>query len=326
VFTPPDDIDPDDVRVAVRDGWRFDPVALEYQAVGFGSHHWLATGGDGSRRFVTVDVLGAKRGGFDGLNRALDSAYRLRHEARLPFVIAAELAGDGSTLRHVGDAHAVAMYEIVDGTSLASGPFPSNELRESVLRLVAAMHAATPAVIDVADRDDFGVAARDGLERALEELDREWDGGPYADPTRGLLAEHATAVRRGLATYDRLVRTVMASDAPWVITHGEPHAQNVMITDDGPVLIDWDTALIGPPERDLWMLTSDGDDLGLDAYSEIAGHRPNRDAVMLYRLWWALCEVAGYTAEFRRPHRDTEDSRVAWDNLCDHIALVERWG
>jgi len=325
VFTPPDDLDPDDVRAAVRDGWGFDAVALEYQAVGFGSHHWLATAADGGRRFVTVDVLGAKRGGFDGLKRALDTAHRLRHDAGLPFVIAAELAGDGSTLQHVDDAHAVALFALVAGKSLPSGPFPSHELRESVLRLVAAMHAATPAVVDIAEREDFGVPERDSLERALGELDRTWDGGPYAEPTRSLLAGHAAGVRRGLATYDRLVSAVKDSGAPWVVTHGEPHAQNVMITEAGPVLIDWDTALIAPPERDLWMLTSDGDDLGLGAYRDITRHVPNVDAVMLYRLWWALGEVAYYTTGFRRRHRDTADSRVAWGGLRHHIALVDQW-
>jgi len=30
-------------------------VSLEYQAVGFGSHHWLATDAGGGRVFATVD-------------------------------------------------------------------------------------------------------------------------------------------------------------------------------------------------------------------------------------------------------------------------------
>ena len=43
-------------------------------------------------------------------------------------------------------------------------------------------------------------------------------------------------------------------DCLWVVTHGEPHPVNVMQTDAGRVLIDWDTVAIAPPERDLWMV------------------------------------------------------------------------
>ena len=125
MFTPPDDLDPDDVRAAIHDGWGFDAVGLEYQAVGFGSHHSLATGADGSRRFVTVDVLSAKRGGLDGLTRALDTAYRLRHDAGLRFVVSPERTTDGHLLRPIVGLHAVAIYAFVDGISLPSAPFGS---------------------------------------------------------------------------------------------------------------------------------------------------------------------------------------------------------
>lgn len=32
----------------------------------------------------------------------------------------------------------------------------------------------------------------------------------------------------------------------WVITHGEPKANNTMITPAGPVLVDWDTVQLTP--------------------------------------------------------------------------------
>ena len=39
-----------------------------------------------------------------------------------------------------------------------------------------------------------------------------------------------------------------------VVTHGEPHAGNVMRRSDGRhLLVDWDTVAVAPPERDLWM-------------------------------------------------------------------------
>jgi spectinomycin phosphotransferase len=59
--------------------------------------------------------------------------------------------------------------------------------------------------------------------------------------------------------YDRLVEAVMASDVPWVLSHGEEHSANVIETPDGRWhLIDWDTVRLAPAERDLEGFVVDG--------------------------------------------------------------------
>ena len=54
--TPPD-LDERIVLDTLGAGWGFEAVAVVYSAVGFGSHHWIATNAHGDRRFVTVDDL-----------------------------------------------------------------------------------------------------------------------------------------------------------------------------------------------------------------------------------------------------------------------------
>ena len=106
----------------------------------------------------------------------------------------------------------------------------------------------------------------------------------------------------------------------WVVTHGEPHSANVMREPDGSLrLVDWDTALIGPPERDLWM-TLDTDMAGWDEYREAMGAaRLNEEALGLYRERWALAEICAYVAEFRRPHEATADTRSSWKELREYL-------
>ena len=108
-----------------------------------------------------------------------------------------------------------------------------------------------------------------------------------------------------------------------VITHGEPHRGNTINTADGVVLIDWDTALLAPPERDLWMLVGEDAQTAAD-YTERTGVVLDDSAMRLYRLWWDLCEISLFTAEFRAPHEDTEDTRVAWAALARFLDPA-RW-
>jgi len=109
----------------------------------------------------------------------------------------------------------------------------------------------------------------------------------------------------------------------WCSTHGEPHRANTITTTGGVVLIDWDTVLIAPPERDLWAL-ADEDPQAADDYTARTGITPEVDAMALYRLWWDLTEVSIYIGEFHRPHLETEDTGVAWDSLNRHLDPA-RW-
>jgi aminoglycoside phosphotransferase (APT) family kinase protein len=65
-----------------------------------------------------------------------------------------------------------------------------------------------------------------------------------------LLDTHAAGVSALLTAYDTLARQVAGHPDRFVVTHGEPHAGNVLLTRRGPVLVDWDTVLAAPPERD----------------------------------------------------------------------------
>jgi hypothetical protein len=45
----------------------------------------------------------------------------------------------------------------------------------------------------------------------------------------------------------------------------------------------------------------------------------------LYRLQWDLAEIAIYTAQFRRPHDESADTRESWKNLNLFLDPVHRW-
>jgi spectinomycin phosphotransferase/16S rRNA (guanine(1405)-N(7))-methyltransferase len=333
VFTRPADLDQESIAECLAAGWGFDVMSLEYQAVGFGSHHWLATGDSGDTRFVTVDDLRAKRrsredtedAAFTRLARAFTTVVALRDRAGLQFVVAALPDLRGHILTRLTDRYSLVVHPVLAGRPAGSyGGYESRADRAAVLNLLVQLHGATEAVAEHADRDDLRVPLRDELERAVEDVDTPWNTGPYGERARALLRAHATGLHRLLHAYDDLAAGVMQHEARTVITHGEPHAGNVLMVNGALRLIDWDTTLIAAPERDLWTLDP-GDGSMLEAYRLATGVTTSPEALTLYRLSWDLGEIAYYVAGFRQAHQDSTDAAEAWKNLVHYLDPAHRW-
>jgi spectinomycin phosphotransferase/16S rRNA (guanine(1405)-N(7))-methyltransferase len=117
-----------------------------------------------------------------------------------------------------------------------------------------------------------------------------------------------------IARYRSLVAGYLNDPGPVVVTHGEIHPGNLMATPEGWMIVDWDTVLLAPLERDLWRLAQ-GTGSVLRMYAEATGAVPDQQLLDLYGIRWDLAEVASFAIELRKPHEDTEDSRKALDIL-----------
>jgi spectinomycin phosphotransferase len=330
VKTPPHDIETTALIESLAEGWGFVVDAIDYAPVGFGSYHWVATDPAGLRRFVTVDDVSRKawlgetrESVLDGMVRALGSSVALR-DAGLDFVLAPIPTHDGGALRPIGHRHTIALFPFVDGRAGGQFGYDSPEERATVLRLFARLHQATAAVDALARTVDLDLPGRRHLVSGLEAVGQTWTGGPFSEPARKELARHAAEVGELLHLFDRLRQEVAASDEEWVVTHGEPHAGNVIRGDAGMWLVDWDTVAIGPRERDLWLLLGSDDDA--TAYAEATGHRPDSVAMDFFRLTWDLKDLAAYVEVLRSPHLEDHDTRKAYDGLTRCVGIREQWG
>jgi spectinomycin phosphotransferase len=289
---------------------------LDYAPLGFGSHHYFAESESGTRWFVTLDPRSRRLPApppdvADGLERAFATAAALREQAGLEFVLAPLVTTQGARTAALGSDYIVSLWPFVSATTLGEGPFASSEQRETVLVLLDRLHNATRLVPPELPRvETFVVPHVDDLRRSLTALEEPWDAGPYGERARAGLRDSRGAVEERLAAYDTLVAMVRSSNRPWVITHGEPHTSNVLVDETGsPLLIDWDTSLFAPPERDLWMpLTGQATPDGVDP-----------DALELYARWWDLSEIGVYTFCLRGAHEDTADTRLSLKGLESYL-------
>ena len=305
----------------MADAWSVDLRSVEYRPVGFGSHHWLAADAGGGRWFVTVDDLSARvasddewpDAGYDRLRAALRTASAVR-DTGAAFVVAPAPRPDGEVLHRLDRRFVAALYPYVDGAAGAFSDLLSAADRRSVLSLLTILHDSPEPTWRDAGVDDFGIQARGGLDDALAALTETWTTGPYGEPTRMLLARDRARLAAALSTYDRLAEATEAAADRKVLTHGEPHPGNLIRTASGWRLVDWDTALVAPPERDLWLLDP-GDGSVATTYTEMTGRPVHPEVMDLYRLRWALTDVALYVSGFRAPHTGSSDDDASWSYL-----------
>jgi spectinomycin phosphotransferase len=326
----PEEFDAGKLPGLLAEGWGFEAQGTEYAAVGGGSYHWVASDREGARRFVTVDDLDRKAwlgdtrdAVFDGLRRAFDTSAAL-HADGLGFVLAPIAACGGESVLRIGPRHTIALFPFVEGRAGHFGRYESTEERVEVASMLADLHGATPAAASVARRLELDLPGRRHVEAALRDVGEPWPGGPFSEPAREAVATHAADLAELLGLADRLREEIARSGADWVVTHGEPHSANVMRTADGLLLVDWDTAGLAPPERDLWMVVEEAGEEAA-AYAEAAGHQPNPAALSFYRLAWDLGDLSEYLVVLRAPHRETEDTARAFQGVENCVSIRERW-
>ncbi len=330
MLTPPDGLPGAALDAALGRWWGLRVASAEYRPVGWGSHHWAVTDTAGSRWFVTADELEHKRtserepldAAFGRLRGSLAAAADL-HDRGAAFVVAPVLTCEGEPLVRVNDSFGVSVYPFLDGQGFDWGEFPSPEHRLGVLRLVTAVHAAPATVSRLAPVDDFAVPHRDVLEAAFDPANDVAGCGPYAMRTSLLVRRNAAAIRQLLARYEGLVARARPRAGRAVLTHGEPHPGNTMLTADGWVLIDWDTALVSQPERDLWLIDP-CDGTMLDAYASATGINPMPDLLEAFRLRWDIADIAVDVGRFRRPHAGTPEDDKAWGFLASVVGRLSQ--
>lgn len=149
--------------------------------------------------------------------------------------------GEGKVLRRLRDGRTVPAHEPV------------------VMRAVRAAGYPVPEVFDV-DGGDMVMERVAGVDMVKDIERRPWRARRYG----ALLADlhtrlAAIPIDPAMLSGDEVT---VAYGAPEVYVHGDLHPMNVILTDHGPVVIDWEGARIGPRDADAaitWMLLAIGE-------------------------------------------------------------------
>jgi spectinomycin phosphotransferase len=316
----PADVRDSDVAAALARQWAPTVQDMSHLPVGFGGYHWLAADQAGTRWFVTVSDLAAPW--VRDLPAAMQTAAWLATEAGLEFVVAPVPTTAGQVVGTLDSRHALTLFRYLDAApGRFEGPVDDGD-RAAIIDMLARLHTAIPQGIQVPGQPLQLLTARQAIGRALASLGVPWNGGPYAEPGRDLLARYERPLRQAFARFDILLDRVREAGGPHVITHGEPHPGNLLRTRAGLCLVDWDMTALARPERDLWWVISGDQDAA--RYSWRTGWTVSQDALALYRLRWGLDDISEFLSEIRGPHRRTADALVSWTGLQETLDAITR--
>jgi len=266
--------------------------------------------------------------------------------AELPLLAALAEVGRVSVARPLPDragrlmsavgGYEIAVLEYLEGRSLEDEATWPDALYGRVAEAVAAIHASTDAVRHLVPRvERFELPFLTSFARTLAALQA---GRPVADDEampielRDLVGPRAVELQAGIERLTDLrdgARTRGRRQvAEEVLCHTDLWGSNLLLADDGTLhVLDWDGALLGPPEHDLFMFAGTGffpaERLGwfLDRYE--AAFRPVRlsaDLLAFYLYRRSFEDLAGFVRDLAD---GTEDAMGAPETLAIVAGIID---
>lgn len=236
-----------------------------------------------------------RSGAFDDVSLIVP---KLLHDQRARFIIA-PLPARSQKLWAALDDFKVAVFPFVEGRSGYEFALLDSHWVDfgQALRMLHTTQFP-PAVRDRIPQEQYS----DQWRTMVREFQRMAEGTGFVD---GVAAELAAFMRSKKAVIGQLVRraealasVLQAQDNPFVVCHADIHAGNILIDADNRLyLVDWDTLILAPKERDLMFA---GGGLFLD-------HRAPEEEERLFYAGYGQTQVNDTALAYYRYERIVQD-------------------
>ena len=166
--------------------------------------------------------------------------------------------------------------------------------------------------------------------RMLREVEERIHWGEHGrDAARLELANffrmHREQLERLVARTEGLAPLARDRARPFVICHADMHAWNVLVTPDGDiVVVDWDSAMLAPRERDLMFVDGIAGGHAADPIAFFEGYGdvdPDPVVMAYYRIEWAVQDLAEFSASvFLHPDAGEDTKRDSVEMILKMFA------
>lgn len=206
--------------------------------------------------------------------------------------------------------YTVTCYPFISGRDGFAAPLSERAWGQFGAAL-AALHAADlpPDLAQAIPVEQLSPVWRQQVRGYLAEAESTAHTEPIAAAVIDLLREQHTTIVDLLARADRLAHMLAADPRPYVLCHGDAHAGNLLIDDsDRLFVVDWDTLILAPKERDLMFIGGGQGFVGTTPAQEqalfYAGYGPapiDRPALAYYRYERIIQDIAAFCDELLAP-------------------------
>lgn len=207
----------------------------------------------------------------------------------------------------------VILYPFVAGQNGYERPLTDDNWRELGATL-RRLHTAVlpPTLVHHIRRETFSPQWRDVVREALA----LWVTAVYDDPIARSCAAFLQSKRTQIADLvertERLAQAIQADAPAFTLCHADIHAGNVLTSDDAFYIVDWDTLIFAPKERDLMFAGA-----GLFGH----GRTPTQEETLFYQ-GYGPTEVNPATLAYYRYERIIEDMAI----YCQQLLLSSDGG
>jgi spectinomycin phosphotransferase len=175
---------------------------------------------------------------------------------------------------------------------------------------------AVPAeIIEGISQETYSPQWRDSLKRSLAQLEQVRLVDPLAIKLATFLQVKRNEVDYLLARSEALAQVLQAQPQTFIICHADIHAGNILIDTEGVFyLVDWDTLILAPKERDLMYVGG-----GL-----MAGKRTPQQEEALFYAGYGQTEIDPIALAYYRYARIIEDIAIYCEQILQTTAGEDR--
>ncbi len=206
------------------------------------------------------------------------------------------------------------LYPFVEG----NGGFDVNLSDRHWVEFGAALkgfHTAVipPTITSSIRREIYSPQWRDIVKSFLVRIETETFDEPVAAALAAFLKTKKDEIRALVKRTEQLAQALQAQAPAFILCHADIHAGNLLIdTNDTLYMVDWDTLIFAPKERDLMFV---GGGLGGN------GHSPQEEAALFYQ-GYGRAQIDHVALAYYRCERVIEDVAV----YCEQIFLSDEGG
>jgi spectinomycin phosphotransferase len=231
----------------------------------------------------------------------------------------------------------VVLYPFIEGRNGFETPLSAQQWT-ALGRILRQMHSAElpSAALETIPREQFSPSWRQQVQAWQSFVERQTLGDSVAADFAAFMRNKRRDITALCESADTLAAVVRTRRLPAVICHGDLHVGNVLVTPSGSVyVVDWDTLVLAPPERDL-MFAGMGlgsnrlyspDEQAACFYNGYGAYPVDTAAIAYYRCERIVQDAAAYCTQILLTEGDDPDRREGLSHFRQQFSpgdVVER--